>query len=171
MKRKVLIGLGSNLGNRVATLHGAVERLGAELGDLCALSPLYETEPVLHPELPTFGQAHFLNGVGLFDSLLDPQAMLDLLLRIEAAFGRVRQAERPWGPRTLDLDLLAVDELVLLQPTLTLPHPRLHERNFVLRPLCDVCPEWRHPLLGRVASDLLTEEGRRMAPLFDSGAW
>jgi len=147
-KAPVLVALGSNLGDRAGFLLGAVAALSA--GPLCdlTLSPIYETAPLGPPS-----QGPYLNAVLAGRTSLSPRALLDELLAIENYFGRKR-GER-WGPRTLDLDLLDYAGLVVDEPGLQLPHPRLHERSFVLTPLADVAPSWRHPLLDKTASDLL----------------
>ena len=127
------VGLGANLGDARATLAGAVESL-AELGEVRAVSPLYETDPVGLEDQPPF-----LNAVAVVATPLDPHRLLAELLAIEARFGRERTIR--WGPRTLDLDLLAMDGVQLDEPQLTVPHPRLAEREFALRPLADVAPD------------------------------
>ena len=126
------VGVGANLGDPRATLAAAVAALG-ELGEVRAVSPLYETDPVGLEDQPVF-----LNGAVALATSLDPYALLDALLAIEARFGRERTVR--WGPRTLDLDLLAMDGVELDDPGLTVPHPRLAEREFALRPLADVAP-------------------------------
>ena len=144
----VLIALGSNLGDRAGFLLGAVAALSSgPLVDL-ALSPVYETAPLGPP-----GQGPYLNAVLAGRTRLSPRALLDELLAIENDFGRQRGEH--WGPRTLDLDLLDYAGQVLNEPGLQLPHPRLHERAFVLAPLADVAPNWRHPLLDETAAELL----------------
>ena len=126
------VGLGANLGDARATLAGAVESL-ADLGEVRAVSPLYETDPIGLEDQPPF-----LNAVAVVATSLDPHGLLAELLAIEARFGRERTIR--WGPRTLDLDLLAMDGVQLDEPQLTVPHPRLAEREFALRPLADVAP-------------------------------
>jgi 2-amino-4-hydroxy-6-hydroxymethyldihydropteridine diphosphokinase len=103
--------------------------------------------------VPDSHQPWFVNAVALLATDLEPEALLDRLLDVEARFGRVR-GERN-AARTLDLDLLDYDGLVVDTPRLTLPHPRLHERRFVLEPLCEITPEWRHSRLGLTAAQLL----------------
>jgi len=140
------VGLGANLGDARATLAAAAETLG-ELGEVRAVSPLYETDPIGLEDQPAF-----LNAVAVVATPLDPHRLLAALLEIEARFGRERTVR--WGPRTLDLDLLAMDGVELDDPQLTVPHPRLAEREFALRPLVDVAPGVR--IGGATAAELLT---------------
>lgn len=144
------IGLGSNLGDRRGHLRAALRGL-AELGRVRAVSALYETEPV-----GLRAQPEFLNAVALLETELAARALLEGLLDIEARCGRVRTEEKN-GPRTLDLDLLLYGEAVIDETGLEVPHPRLHERRFVLEPLASLAPALRHPRLGRTASELLAE--------------
>lgn len=127
------IALGSNLGDRMGNLGSALGRL-AELLTVVAKSGIYESEPVGGPE-----QCAFLNAVVLVDTVLEPEDTLTLCLAIEAAGGRVR-GER-WGPRTIDLDIVAWDGGSHSSANLEIPHPRAHERAFVLVPLVEVWPE------------------------------
>ena len=101
------------------------------------------------------GQADFLNGVVVLETELEPLALLDLLQEVERDFGRDRAAEVRWGPRTLDLDLLLYDDLLVDDPRLSLPHPRLEERAFVLEPLAELLPELRLPRSGLSAGEAL----------------
>ena len=147
--RRAYVGLGANLGDREATLRRAVALLAEVDGvDVIAVSELRETEPV-----GVVDQPRFLNGAAAIDTTLEPRALLDALLRIERALGRIRGEER-WGPRTVDLDLLLHGGAVIDEPGLTVPHPRLHERRFVLEPLAELDPDLEIPGRGRV-SDLL----------------
>ena len=128
------VGLGANLGEREAALREAVERLRAADGvEVRRLSPVYETDPVGYTEQPAF-----LNMVAAIGTTLPPVALLDRLLDIERRMGRVRTIR--WGPRTIDLDLLLYGEVRMKTERLTLPHPRMGERAFVLVPLRDVWP-------------------------------
>jgi len=141
------IGLGSNLGDRMATLRTALQRLKT-LGPIAGVSSLYETEPVGY-----LGQPHFLNAVVAVESVLAPADLLRALLDIERDLGRTRSF--PSAPRTLDLDLLLVDNVILDTTDVTLPHPRLHQRAFVLVPLAELNPEMVHPVSGQTMGQLL----------------
>jgi len=128
------------------TLRAAAAEVGREAGRIAAASPIYRSLPVGVTDQPPF-----LNAVAALDTELGPDALLDVLLAVEAAHGRVRDVR--WGPRTLDLDLVWFEGVVRDDPRLTLPHPRAHEREFVLRPLCDLAPNLL--LHGRTASEWL----------------
>ncbi|BCR03348.1 2-amino-4-hydroxy-6-hydroxymethyldihydropteridine diphosphokinase [Desulfuromonas versatilis] len=144
------LALGSNLGERLEMLRGARGALqGSEQVDVAACSAVFETEPVGGPA----GQSAYLNAVLRVRSGLSPEALLALCLEIETRFGRQR-AER-WGERTLDIDLLLFGAELRDGPFLILPHPRLHQRRFVLEPLAELAPELRHPRLGRKVRELL----------------
>jgi len=141
---KAWIALGSNLGNPPAQLYAALERLRAAHGlKVLDVSGFYRTKPVGPP-----GQSDYCNAVCEIDTGLEPEALLDLLQGIEKAAGRIRR-ER-WGPRVLDLDLLHVEGRSCASPRLTLPHPELSRRAFVLVPLAELAPELDIPGLGRV---------------------
>lgn len=143
------VALGSNLGSRLELLRAARTRLAALPGvTLLASSPLYETAPVGGPP----GQGDFFNAVLELQAALTPQQLLAACLQIESDLGRVR-GER-WAARCIDLDLLFCDDLVMAAPELTLPHPRLHLRRFVLLPLADLAPGKMHPLLKLSIADL-----------------
>lgn len=143
---QAFIALGANLGDPAATIRAAFEALN-ELPEsrLLACSELYRTAPVGMTEQP-----EFVNAAARIETTLAPEALLDALLAIEHRFGRIR-AERN-GPRTLDLDILLYDDLVIDTPRLTLPHPRLHLRAFVLYPLADLAPDLALPGRGTLAA-------------------
>ena len=141
------VAFGANLGEPVETLRAAAVALARRPGvELVAGSPVYRTRPIGPP-----GQPDYANAVARADTTLAAEALLDVLLAIEAEFGRVRDVR--WGPRTLDLDLIWYGGEERATERLTLPHPRAHEREFVLRPLADLDPDL--VLRGRPAGDWL----------------
>lgn len=149
----ILIGIGSNLAAPPAltpreTAEQALPTLAAPHLQPLLCSSWYESAPV-----PASDQPWFVNSVALIASDLEPELLLKLMLDVESRFGRVRQERN--AARTLDLDLLDYDGLIIETPSLTLPHPRMHERRFVLEPLLEIAPNWRHPVLGLGAADLL----------------
>lgn len=147
--RRVGFSLGSNLGDRLATLESACDLLADSFGNL-RLSQVYETEPVGCPE----GSPAYLNACVEVETNLPAEAILDLCMLFEQELGRVRTGEYG-APRTCDIDLLYCGNEVVQSERLTLPHPRAHERAFVLRPLCDIDPSLRLPNQSRTVSELL----------------
>jgi 2-amino-4-hydroxy-6-hydroxymethyldihydropteridine diphosphokinase len=150
----VYLGLGTNLGDRLANLRLALARLQT-LARLEEVSSLYETEPEGLSDQPLF-----FNAVCRVTTGLEPQALLRFLKNLEREIGR-RPRGRRWGPRPIDLDILLYDDRVVDAPELNIPHPRLAERAFVLVPLCELAPELRHPLLGKPMKDLLASVGKK----------
>ena len=133
-----VLAFGSNLGDRQATIRAALDAIGSDAGvELGAVSPLYET-PALKPDGISAEAPAYLNAVALIRTVLDPLALLALVNRVEGDLGRVR--EERWGDRTIDIDIVDYDGMVSDDPRVTLPHPRAHERAFVLVPWLDVDP-------------------------------
>jgi len=142
---RAYVGLGSNLGDRDATLRRALEHLARRV-DVVAVSSFRDTEPWGLTDQP-----RFLNAVAAVETELSPRDLLDTLLAIEQELGRARDGSR-WGPRTIDLDLLLFGSLELDEPGLTVPHPSLHERRFALEPLAELDPELVVPRRGPVSA-------------------
>jgi len=160
----VYLSLGANLGDRLANLRLALARLQT-LARLEEVSSLYETQPQGVSDQPLF-----LNAVCRVSTGLEPQALLRFLKNVERETGRQPGGER-WGPRPIDLDILLYDDRVLDAPELTVPHPRLAERAFVLVPLCELAPELRHPLLGKTMKELLASVGKKGVRKIAPRAW
>ena len=146
---RVFIGLGSNLGNREEYLFAALQHISEDkLNRTVGISPIYETEPV-----GVFDQPFFLNAVVEIETSWQPVALLNRLLEIEMKLGRQRL--RKWGPRTIDLDILLFNDLCRSEPRLTVPHPGLTERRFVLQPLFVLAPDLIVPGLNTTVRELL----------------
>ena len=146
---QVYIGIGSNLAEPLTNCRRAIESLSTVLGvRVRVTSNFYRTEPVGLAE-----QNWFINAVALIDTALEPAALLTGLKLLEEKLGR--EAGRRWGPRLIDLDILLCDQCTLTTPALVIPHPRMHERRFVLAPMCDLAPSLVHPRLGLTMEQLL----------------
>ena len=149
MSHIVYIALGTNLGDRLANLQEATQSLPPEVCVL-AQSHVYETPPWGYEDQPAF-----LNRVVKAETGLGPEALLAYLKRLEVQLGREQNFR--WGPRLIDLDILFYDDLVLDSPPLVIPHPRTHERAFVLVPLADVAPDLIHPIFHKAVRNLLAD--------------
>ncbi len=158
MPNDAYIALGSNLGDRESSIHGALDALDACADiDLIASSTIIETDPV-----GPSGQGAYLNAAAHVRTTCSARALLEMLLGIEQDFGRDRSKEQRWGPRTLDLDLLIYVDQVIDEPGLCIPHPRLHERDFVLIPLAEIAPDIHVPVhekTPRAMLEALTGQG------------
>ena len=141
------VALGSNLGDRETALRRGVKEMREGGLQVTAGSRIYESSPVGKTDQPDF-----LNGAVAVEASIPPRELLELLLGFERALGRVR--DEKWGPRTLDLDLLMYGHEVVKEEGLQVPHPRMHERPFVMLPLCDLNPDGRHPTLGMTFREL-----------------
>ena len=163
MPERAYIAIGSNLGNRRAYLEAGLREVAALPNTrLVAVSHAYETPPLGPVEQPDF-----LNAVFAIETSLAPESLLAALLATEKKHQRQRRIH--WGPRTLDLDLLLYGEYIFKSATLTLPHPHIHERSFVLVPLCEIAPHLRHPVTGRPFAAYLAalngREAKAVGPL------
>lgn len=160
-RSRVVLALGSNLGDRLGALQSAVDALAATAGlDVVAVSPVYETAPVGGPEQPGY-----LNAVLIAETSLPARGILRRAQEVEAALHRTREVR--WGPRTLDVDVIAYGDEVSADPALTLPHPRAHERAFVLAPWASICPDAQLPGRGPVSGLLASTSGARVRRLED----
>jgi len=161
------IALGSNLGDRIATIEAARNAMHRPPQiKTIRCSPLIETDPIGEP-----GQGAYLNGVTEVSTTLQPSELLSLLLSIERSLGRVRnQTDQRWGPRTIDLDLILYADRIIEQPGLSIPHPRMHERRFVLEPLVHIAPQAVHPVLNATAAALLAALDHRDTPVVNDHA-
>lgn len=151
----IYLGIGSNLpsaefGAPIANCRAAIRRLAEAGFGIVAQSRFFETAPV-----PRSDQPWYVNGVIAVETSLTPRDALVACLGVEATMGRVRSERN--AARTVDIDLLIWHDLALNEPDLVLPHPRLHERAFVLLPLADIAPDWRHPVLGTEIADLIAQ--------------
>lgn len=146
-KHIVYLALGSNLGDREENLRQAIASLPPQM-DVKAKSHVYETPPWGYEEQP-----RFLNQVLKTQTYLQPEPLLKHIKRLEVALGRKASFQN--GPRLIDIDILTYDDVVLNTPLLTLPHPRMHERGFVLLPMMDIAPDLVHPLIGKSVREML----------------
>ncbi|HTW58046.1 MAG TPA: 2-amino-4-hydroxy-6-hydroxymethyldihydropteridine diphosphokinase [Terriglobales bacterium] len=149
MPHLVYLSLGSNVGDREAHLHDAIARLGT-VGRLVSLSSFYETEPVEFADQPWF-----LNCAVSMETAAAPEQLMAALLTIEREMGRERTQEK--GPRTIDIDILLFDDLVVNSPDLIIPHPAMHQRRFVLEPLAEIAPDARHSALRKTVREMLKD--------------
>lgn len=153
--REIFIGLGANLGDRELSIRSAIKLLSKKLGAPKAVSSLYYSKALLLKGAPS--QPDFLNAAVIIESDLPSIEILRLLQNVEEELGRKRGNHKKWEPRTIDIDLLFAGSEVLTLEPLKIPHPELHKRDFVLAPLCEISPSYRHPTLGRTVSELFEE--------------
>jgi 2-amino-4-hydroxy-6-hydroxymethyldihydropteridine diphosphokinase len=163
MTIRALLGFGSNLGDRVQQIQQAVARLTIHPDiEVVDISSLYETRPVDMANTQTDEPAWFINAAISVDTDLSPKELLNTCLELERQFGRERllphSRQRGYISRTLDVDILFYDNTVICEPILEIPHPRLHERAFILAPLMDIAPDWPHPVLHQTVRELYLQQ-------------
>ena len=156
MTSTAAIALGSNQGERNAYINAALRALENAEGILIGVaSEQFETDAETASGALGTHAAPYLNAAAVIETTRSPRELLNLLLAIERALGRVRTPGEKWGPRTIDLDLLLYDDQIIEEPGLTIPHPRMHQRRFVLEPLAQIAPQLRHPQLDKTITQLL----------------
>jgi 2-amino-4-hydroxy-6-hydroxymethyldihydropteridine diphosphokinase len=147
---KVIIHLGSNLGDRIAMLRKAIDLLSNGIGRVLVLSSVYETEPWGLKE-----QAHFLNMALIMETEHNPLALLQKLKQIESDMGAIKEVK--WGPRAIDMDIILFGDQKIDSDILKIPHPSMHNRNFVLIPVMEIAGDWVHPFLEKTVEELYEE--------------
>lgn len=157
---RIVVALGSNLGERETALSRAISLMEEEVGQILAHSTVIETEPLNHPSNHHLVQPRYLNAAVLLDTILQPESVLDSLLSIERQIGRNREGELRWGPRVIDLDLVCYENLVLGSESLYIPHREMHKRDFVLLPMQEVWPDWVHPIFGLKVAEMIAKLGQ-----------
>jgi 2-amino-4-hydroxy-6-hydroxymethyldihydropteridine diphosphokinase len=148
---KVYLGLGTNLGDRELNLRKAINNVNELIGSVVLVSSIYETEPVGFRS-----EEKFLNMVAEVDTMLKPSGVMDMILKAEALLGRVRKGNK-YTSRIIDLDILLFGNRIIENDSLSVPHPMMHERRFVLIPLCEIAPDLVHPILEKIIKTLLSE--------------
>jgi 2-amino-4-hydroxy-6-hydroxymethyldihydropteridine diphosphokinase len=147
--KKVVLSLGGNLGDVKQTFIDAIEMLKNRIGDQVSVSSIYQTKA-----WGVESQPDFLNQIIVFSTKLSPEDLLEVCLTVEKLLGRVRLGRQKWHERTLDIDVLFYEKKIIDTPSLTIPHPHLHERNFVLFPLVEIIPAFVHPIFNKTMVEL-----------------
>ncbi len=160
---QLILSIGTNLGNKHQNLLDAIDAIAAKVGKCAMVSPFYKTEP-----WGFTSENSFLNGIVVVETTLQPMEVLDVTQEIEKLLGRKAKSVNGYADRLIDIDLVDYEGQVVESERLTLPHLLINERNFVLKPLCDVLPNWVHPVLKKTALELLTESPDTSKPIAES---
>lgn len=160
---QLILSIGTNLGNKHQNLLDAIDAIAAKVGKCAMVSPFYKTEP-----WGFTSENSFLNGIVVVETTLQPMEVLDVTQEIEKLLGRKAKSVNGYADRLIDIDLVDYEGQVVESERLTLPHLLMNERNFVLKPLCDVLPNWVHPVLKKTALELLTESPDTSEPIAES---
>lgn len=147
---RVIIGLGSNMGDRLAALGRALTHISQEAGNLCAVSSLWESEPWGFD-----ADEHFYNLVAVLETVMQPQELMQLFRSVEGRMGRTRNKGGRYESRIIDIDILLWEDRIISLPGLEVPHPKIADRRFVLEPLCEVAPDACHPVTGMTSLEML----------------
>ncbi len=149
----IFLALGANLGDCAKTFVAAIDAIERSVGSVKAVSRFSRSKALL-PD-GAGGQPDYLNAVLLCKTKLQPLELLQELLKIEIRFGRERSSGQRWQPRTIDLDILSYGNSIIASAEISIPHPEMHKRRFVLEPLCEIAPDWQHPIIKLSAKELL----------------
>jgi 2-amino-4-hydroxy-6-hydroxymethyldihydropteridine diphosphokinase len=153
--RKCVLALGSNLGDGAENIREALRRIEQLVGPISSRSTTIVTQPLLHPDSPIKEQPPYHNMVAVVETSLEPLELLRACRDVEKSLGRDRTTETlRWQPRTLDVDIICIEDAVIDLPSLQVPHPEMHKRAFVIDPMNEVWPTWRHPTLKKSVSQI-----------------
>ena len=167
IRHKVYLGLGSNLGNSKQRLLDAIQLISEEIGVVTKKSSFYTTAALNPADQPEMVQPDYVNMVVLCESRLSPSDISKTVHAIEDKLGLNREKKVFWGPREIDIDILAIDDLLISEPGLKVPHPGIESRDFVLCPLAEITPEFIHPLSKTGVSDLINQLKERFIKSVD----
>ncbi|RMD83936.1 MAG: 2-amino-4-hydroxy-6-hydroxymethyldihydropteridine diphosphokinase [Candidatus Dadabacteria bacterium] len=161
---EAILALGANLGNPEDTFKKALKFIERDIGEILAVSRYYITAPLNPPDIKE--QNDFLNAALSCRTSLPPKKLLTTVLDIEEKLGRKREESVKWGPRVIDIDIISIDNLIINEPGLSVPHPELHHRDFVLVPLKEIKPDFIHPELGLTVDEMLDALNKQGSQLF-----
>lgn len=153
---KVIIGIGANLGDKEANIKSAISFIEKQTGKILGISKLYRSKALVLPGVDDSSVPDYINAAVLVETEILPSTLLEKLNDIERLIGRDRSKESfRWESRLIDLDIIAIDDLIINLPNLVVPHAEMHKRSFVLKPFADLWPSWKHPILGKNIEELI----------------